>query len=317
MDTINLHNNADLAAYVGIPSFMRQRVTRDCSGADVAIVGVPFDTGATSNRSGSRFGPRKIREASLLLWGFNRHFGITPLELLNVVDYGDVVVDSIRLEESMHAITADVDTILSAGATVIALGGDHSISLSLLRAHAKRFGPLAMIHFDSHVDTEQDSLDHGTVFRHAIAEGLIDTSAWVQVGIRGPVACPEEVEGSKDLGALVLGIDDCFSLGIPGVLQAIHSRIGDRPAYVSLDIDAVDPAYAPGTGTPEVGGLSSYQMLQLVRGLRGLDLVGFDLVEVCPPYDVADITSILAANLVFEFLSLLALRAQAAHSLSA
>lgn len=197
---------------------------------------------------------------------------------------------------------------VDAGTTVIALGGDHSIALPLLRSHAAKFGPLALVHFDAHVDTGQDELDHGTPLRHAVYEGLVNTKAWVQVGIRGPVSYPLEVEEARELGAEVMDIDECFELGIPSVIRTIRERLGNQPTYVSLDIDVVDPAYAPGTGTPEVGGLTSFQILQLVRGLQGLNLVGFDLVEVSPPYDSAEITSILASNLIFEFLSLLAVR---------
>jgi arginase family enzyme len=179
-----------------------------------------------------------------------------------------------------------------------------------LRAHAAKLGPLGVVHFDSHTDTEGGRFDHATPFHHAIREGLIDPEVYIQVGIRGPLFHPNEVETAKDLGAKVLAIEDCFEMGIPAVIQAIRELMGNRRVYISLDIDAVDPAYAPGTGTPEVGGFTSYQMLQIVRGLQDLNLVGFDLVEVSPPYDSGEITSILAANLVFEFLSLLAVNRQ-------
>ncbi len=297
---------AHLMAYAGITSFMRQPLSRDLAGVDVAIVGVPYDGGTTSYRSGARFGPRKIREASVLLWGHNYFLGITPLEVLALVDYGDVAVNATSIEKTMEVITAEVRQILADGPTVISLGGDHSISLPLLRAHAEKFGPLAIVQFDSHSDTSDREYDHGTPFRHAIQEGLIDPAAYIQIGIRGPKEGPEDVAGAEALGVRVLTIDTCFEMGIPGVLAAVQDLVRERPVYVSLDIDAVDPAYAPATGTPEVGGFTSYQILQLVRGLDGLNLVGFDLVEVSPPYDHADITSILAANLVFEFLSLLA-----------
>ena len=308
MDEEKISDNTVLPAYSGIPTFMRQPVSRRLDGIDVAVVGVPFDSGATSFRSGARFGPRKIREASLLLWGYNRYFEIAPLEVLNVVDYGDVAVEPASLEATVGLISSEVAKVLDTGSTVIALGGDHSIALPLLRAHAAKFGPLALVQFDAHVDTEQDRLDHGTPFRHAVNEGLINTKAWLQAGIRGPVSYPQEVEEARQLGAHVLDIDECFEMGIPHVIKSIRERIGSHPTYVSLDIDAVDPAYAPGTGTPEIGGFTSYQILQLLRGLRGLNLVGFDLVEVSPPYDHSEITSILAANLVFEFLCLLAVR---------
>jgi agmatinase/guanidinopropionase len=285
---------------------MRQPASRDLKGVDVAVVGIPFDSGAISYRSGTRFGPRKIRESSLLMWGYNSALQIAPLQTLKLVDYGDVGVEPADTQATMDKIVTEIGAVLAAVPIVIALGGDHSITLPLLRAHAERFGPLAVVHFDAHSDTWGGEVNHGNSFRFAVQEGLIDTRAFIQVGIRGPVCGVEDVQAPRDLGARVLTFDECLEVGIPAVVRLIRERVGERRAYVSLDIDAVDPAYAPGVGTPEVGGFTSYQMLQLVRGLLGLNLVGFDLVEVTPPYDPADITSVLAANLVFEFLSLAA-----------
>ncbi|OGO06844.1 MAG: agmatinase [Chloroflexi bacterium RBG_13_56_8] len=293
---------------------MRQTTSRLWMGVDVAVVGVPFDSGAVSFRSGSRLGPRKIREASLLLWGYNEALRVAPLDVLHMADYGDVIVEPANLDTTMRNIVAEVGSILEAGPTVIALGGDHSISLPLLRAHAARFGPLAVIHLDAHPDTWEGQVDHSTPFRHAIQEGLIDTKAYMQIGVRGPVWDATDIPSAKDLGAQVLTTQTCMEAGIPAIVQMVRDRVGARRTYVSLDIDVADPAYAPGVGTPEVGGLTSYQLLQLVRGMQGLNLVGFDLVEVCPPYDCSEITAILAANLVFEFLSLLALRRRAGGS---
>ena len=298
--------------FAGIPTFMRQSATRDLTDVDVAVMGVPFD-GGTSYRSGTRMGPRKIREASLMLWGYNNVLHVSPLENLGVVDYGDVNVVPVSIEATMQAITAEAREVLASQTTLITLGGDHSITLPLLRTHAEAFGPLAVVHFDSHPDTWESEFggqlcSHGTPFRRAIEEGLIDTSAYIQVGIRGSTSGPDDLLEAQQLGARVMPIEEVFELGIPAVIGQIQAMMGERRVYVSLDIDAVDPAFAPGTGTPEVGGLTSYQMLQLVRGLRGLNLVGFDLVEVNPAFDHGDITSILAANLAFEFLSLLALR---------
>lgn len=305
---------AHLEPFCGIPTFMRQPASRELEGIDVVIVGVPFDSG-TSYRSGTRFGPRKIREASLILWGFNAVLGVAPADALKLVDYGDVEVIPVDIAATMQAVTTEVSAILQQGVTVVSLGGDHSIALPLLRAHAARFGPLAVIHFDSHPDTWRSEFgehpySHGTPFRRALEEELIDTDAYLQVGIRGSVSAPSDLDDARQLGAQILTIDKAFEMGIPKVVKTIRDSVGDRPVYVSLDIDSVDPAYAPGTGTPEVGGFTSYQMLQLVRGLKGLNLVGFDLVEVSPPYDCGDITAILAANLTFEFLSLLALAKQ-------
>ena len=299
---------AQLMAFAGIPSFMRLPVTRELDGVDVAMVGVPFDSGANSWRSGTRLGPRQIRANSVQLWGYNRVQQVGPLDVLRVVDYGDVAVDLTRIDRTHEQIEMEVQEILAGGTAVIALGGDHSISLPLLRAHGAQHGPLALIHFDSHTDTYSEAMDHGTPFYHALKEGLVDREAYIQVGIRGPLYEPNEIDVAQALGARVWTIEACMEQGITAVLQDIQQHIGQRKAYVTLDIDSIDPAYAPGTGTPEVGGFTSYQMLQLVRGLRGLNVVGFDLVEVSPPYDHGDITSILAANLLFEFLSLLALR---------
>lgn len=288
---------------------MRLPASRELKNVDVAIVGIPFDSGAT-NRSGTRFGSRKIREASLQLWGYNQVLGVAPTQALNIVDYGDVSVIAVDIRATMERITAELKSILDQDVTVVSLGGDHSISLPLLRAHASKFGEVAVIHFDSHPDTwdwefENQPYSHGTPFRRAIEEKLIDTDAYLQIGIRGPTSWPKDLETAREMGAQILTINQVFEMGIPTVIDEMRKVVGERPVYVSLDIDSVDPAFAPGTGTPEVGGFSSYQILQLVRGLQGLNIVGFDLVEVSPPYDHGDITSILAANLAFEFISLL------------
>jgi agmatinase/guanidinopropionase len=311
--------------FAGIPTFMRLPASRDLQDIDVTVVGIPFDSG-TSYRSGTRFGPRKIREASLLLWGHNTTLDITPTEKLRIIDYGDVDIVPVDIEATMGAITSEVGQILKNNCLVVSLGGDHSITLPLLRAHAAKHGPLAVVQFDSHPDTwDQEYQDqpysHATPFRRALEEGLIDADAYIQVGIRGSVSSPSIYEDTRRLGvrlitiheALETGITihEALETGIPSVIKEIHQAIGEKPTYISLDIDVVDPAYAPGTGTPEVGGVSSYQAMQLVRGLQGLNLVGFDLVEVCPPYDHGEITATLAANLVFEFLSLVAIQGDA------
>lgn len=301
---------SDLEPFHGIPTFMRLPASRDLDGVDVAIVGIPYDSGA-SYRSGARFGPRKIREASSLIWGYNQVLKVEPTKELKVVDYGDVSVVPVEIKATMENITQEVGEILNKNVTVIALGGDHSISLPLLRANAAKHGQLALVHFDSHPDTwefeyQGQPYSHGTPFRRAVEEDLIDTEAYLQIGIRGSTSSPMDLADARELGAEVVTIDQVFDIGIPSIINLIQETIGNRPLYLSLDIDVVDPAFAPGTGTPEVGGLTSYQILQLVRGLRGQNLVGFDLVEVCPPYDQAEITSILAANLTFEFLSIMA-----------
>lgn len=303
---------SELQPFAGIASFMRRPVSRSVAAGDVAIVGIPFDSG-TSYRSGARFGPRAIREASLLLWGYNNALAVRPLDHLRVVDYGDVDVIPPSIEDTMANIQAEVGRLLAAGATVLALGGDHSVSLPLLRAHHARHGPLSVIHLDAHPDTWPTEFgdrpySHGTSFRRAIEEGLIRPGGYVQIGIRGPTTAAADLEDARRLGARVITVDEAFAIGLPAVLDLIRS-IAHGPTYLTLDIDSADPAFAPGTGTPEVGGFASRELLTLVRGLHGLNLVGFDLVEVSPPYDPGGITAILAANLAFEMLSLLALAA--------
>ena len=298
--------------YQGIPTFGRQPHTRDTRGADVAILGVPYDS-ATSNRSGARFGPRAIREQSLMLWGYNNALEVAPFDVLKVIDAGDADVVPPDQLATQQAITAEARRIGETGAKVISLGGDHSITLPLLRAAAARHGPLAVVHFDSHPDTWDAEFgtqrySHGTGFRRAIEEGLIDVTAYLQIGIRGPTAGPQDYSDARRLGARMITLDAALERGIPAVVAEIIATVGAKPAYVSLDIDAVDPAFAPGTGTPEPGGFTSHQMLQLVRGLAGLNIVGADLVEVAPAYDHGQITAILAANLVFEMLSVIALQ---------
>jgi agmatinase/guanidinopropionase len=306
------HNDSSFEAqpYQGIATFGRRPYTRDLAGVDVAVVGVPYD-GSASYRSGTRFGPRAIREQSLLLWGYNNALGVAPFKALRVVDYGDVEVVPVDVRATLRAVEQEVGAVIAAGPRVLTLGGDHSISLPLLRAHARKYGPVAVVHFDAHPDTwdreySGQPYSHGTPFRRAIEEKLIDTAAYVQIGIRGPTSGAKDYQDALALGARMITIDEAMQAGAAAVAEEVRRRVGGRPAYVTLDIDALDPAFAPGTGTPEVGGLSSYQMLQMLRGLQGLNLVGFDLVEVSPPYDHGNITAILAANLAFEFLSLLA-----------
>ena len=297
--------------YSGICTFGRSPHTRDVSGADVAIVGVPYD-GATSYRSGARFGPRAIREQSMLLWGYNNPLGVAPFKTLKVIDYGDVEVVPVDVLATHGAINVEVTNLLKENVKVITLGGDHSIALPLLQAHARKYGRLAVIHFDAHPDTwdtefGQQKFSHGTPFRRAIEQRLIDTSAYLQIGIRGPTSGKQDYEDAIALGARMITMDEAMGLGLARILKEIKDRVADKPVYITLDIDSIDPAFAPGTGTPEVGGFSSYQVLQLLRGLKGLNIVGADVVEVSPPFDHSNITSILASNLVFEYLSLLAL----------
>jgi len=303
--------------FVGIGSFGRSAFVADPAGFDAAVLGVPYDS-STSYRSGCRFGPRAIREQSLLLWGYNNAQQVAPFEVLKLCDAGDVHVVPVDIAATHRAIEAAADHVLNSGAHLVSLGGDHSITLPLLRSHAQKYGPVAVVHFDAHPDTWDSEYpghrhSHGTPFIRAIEEGLIDTTAYVQIGIRGPTGGPQDYANALRLGARMITLDEFRTLTIADVVAEVRQLIGTKRFYLTLDIDCVDPAFAPGTGTPEVGGFTSYEILQLVRGLRNLNLVGCDLVEVSPPYDHAGITAILAANLVFEFLSLLALNKRAAE----
>jgi agmatinase len=289
----------------GALSFMRRRYTRDLDSVDAVVWGIPFDA-ATSNRPGCRFGPQAIRRASAIFDGDPQHpFGFDPFETLAVVDYGDCAIDYGRPAEIPAAIEAQTKEILSSGAWLLSLGGDHFVTYPLLKAHAARSGPLALIQFDAHQDTwpdDGDRIDHGTFVGRAVGEGLIDASNSIQIGIRtiAPTDCGIEIITPMDLDAL----------GITGVLDRIRQRVGDTPAYCTFDIDCLDPAFAPGTGTPVAGGLSSREALAILRGLGQIevDLVGADVVEVAPPYDHADITAIAGATVGMFYLGLLAER---------
>ena len=302
------HNKAygaHLQPFSGIPTFMRLPANRSLDGVDVAVYGIPFDSG-TSYRSGTRFGPRKIREASMMLWGCNTVLGVEPVKSLQIIDYGDAAVIPVDIKATQEAITEEVASILAEDVTVISLGGDHSVTLPLLRAHAKKYGPVAVVHFDAHIDTWDEEYDghpysHGTPFYWALREGLVDEEAYVQVGIRGSTSSPDDLKIAKELGARTITIEEAFNIGTAGVIEEIHSLVGEKPVYVSLDIDAVDPAYAPGTGTPEPFGLNAKYVRDLIRDLAGY-IVGFDVVEVCPPFDNGN-TSALAAKLIREFIS--------------
>jgi agmatinase len=294
-------------------TFMRLPYEVELAGVDVAIVGVPFDSG-TSYRSGARLGPREIRSQSSLIRPYSIFQKVSPFERLRVVDGGDLDVPPAGSIEAAHAvIEAGVQRVLGAGAIPMVVGGDHSISLPCLRAVAAKHGRLSLVQFDAHIDTWGDYFGgrhfHGSPFRRAIEEGLLRDGGYVQVGIRGPMYGEQEDFAFQNAhGVTMLDIGEVKSAGIPATIERIR-RIVEGPVYVTFDIDAVDPAFAPGTGTPEVGGLTSYEAQQLVRGLAGLDLVGCDLVEVAPPFDgPGQITALLAANLMFELLCVIARR---------
>ncbi len=291
-------------------TFMRLPHATDLTGVDVALVGVPFDSG-TSYRPGTRLGPREIRTQSSLIRPFNHFQQIGPFDHLTVIDAGDVDASPISLELAHQAIESRIGEVVAAGAVPLSVGGDHSISLPALRAVARAHGPLGLIQFDSHIDTWDEDfgskLFHGSPFYYAVTEKAVDPRRFVQVGIRGPMYGADDFAFQREHGISVLDIDEVGRLGVDGVVAEIRSVVGRGPVYVTFDIDVVDPAFAPGTGTPEVGGLTSREALQLVRGLAGLSIVGGDIVEVSPPFDgPGQITSVLAANLLFEMICVVA-----------
>jgi agmatinase len=295
--------------FSGVRTFMRLPNVQDLENADAAIVGAPFDTGGTF-RVGARFGPESIRSISHLLRRYNPGLGVGIFDHLSVIDYGDVPVVPGYIEESYERIKEGLEPIHSAGVIPIVLGGDHSIALPELRAAAAVHGPLALVQFDSHPDTWDmyfgQKHTHGTPFRRAVEEGLLDPSRSIQVGMRGSIYDEGDWEDAIDMGFDLVPTDIVRRLGIEKTIARIHERVGDAKTYVSFDVDFVDPAFAPGTGTPEIGGFTSREAQEFVRGLVGLDIVGCDVVEVLPPYDAAQITALLAANVAHEFLSLFA-----------
>ncbi|MCA8930212.1 MAG: agmatinase [Alphaproteobacteria bacterium] len=292
--------------YTGLASFMRMPLWQPGEAADIAMVGVPFDGGVT-NRPGARHGPREVRNHSSLIRRFSQATGHNPFEAARVVDGGDVPIERpYNLLDAHGDIEAAFHRWREAGLRTLAVGGDHSVSLPILRAVARDRGPLGLVHIDAHCDTGDDyagsRFHHGSPFRRAAEEGLIDPKRTVQIGIRGSLTVPDQWQFSYDSGMRVMPIEEVYRLGLDATLAEARQVVGDRPCYVTFDIDSVDPAYAPGTGTPEVGGLTALEALLLVRGLSGLDVVSADVVEVAPAYDPTNNTAFLAANVMFELL---------------
>jgi len=295
--------------FEGIRTFMRLPYVTDLEDVDFAIVGVPFDTGGTY-RIGARFGPSSIRDNSMLLRPYNPFLDVDIFKYCSGVDFGDLPITPGYLPESHQQIKEGAAKVIASGATPVFLGGDHSISLPLLRAAAEKYGKLGLIHFDSHNDLWHGYFGgketHGTPFRTALNEGLIDPARSSQIGLRGPLYEVDDAKMSQDEGFYVVTGPELHERNFDEVIQETVTRAGDGPTYLTFDIDFVDPAYAPGTGTPEVGGFTGAQSQKLVRGLQGVNFVAYDLVEVMPNYDPAAITSLLAANIVYEFISLIA-----------
>ena len=304
LNSDNVYGTRPEPTFGGVTSFMRRRYTKDLSGVDVAVMGIPFDT-ATTNRSGTRMGPRAIRNASTTM-AWERPYGMDfdPFDKLAVVDIGDCYFEHSQPQGVPQQIEEYASGVLDDGAALLSLGGDHFVTYPVLKAHAKKFGaPLSLLHFDAHTDTWADKdggIDHGTMFWHATNEGLIDPATSMQVGIR--------TSNPDTMGFGILDAPDVHRLGIDGVVSAIRERIGNKPVYLTFDIDCIDPAFAPGTGTPVCGGLNTHQALSILRGLQGINLIGMDLVEVAPQYDVGEITALAATALAMEMLYLYANR---------
>lgn len=298
----SLYGTESEPTYGGALSFMRRKYTRQLEGVDVAVTGVPFDT-ATTNRPGARFGPRAIRAASSIM-AWERPYGMPfdPFDELAVIDYGDCFFDHGAPETVPDSIESHAYDIIGKGPALLTLGGDHFITYPVLKAHVRHHGgPLSLVHFDAHSDTWPDEgkrVDHGTMFHHAAKEGLVDPARSVQIGLR--------TTNRDTMGFNVLDASAVHEEGIAAIIDKTRSIVGDKPVYLTFDIDCLDPSYAPGTGTPVCGGLSSYQAIEILRGLAGINVIGMDVVEVAPAYDVGEITALAASHLAMEMLYLYA-----------
>ncbi|MFJ2202510.1 agmatinase [Streptomyces violaceusniger] len=297
--------------FAGPATFARLPRLDEVSGADVAVVGVPFD-GGVSYRPGARFGPAAVREASRLLRPYHPGLDVSPFATQQVADAGDIAVNPFDIGEAIETIQDAANGLQADGTRLVTIGGDHTIALPLLRAAAQRYGPVAVLHFDAHLDTWDTYFGaehtHGTPFRRAVEEGVVDTSALSHVGTRGPLYGKQDLTEDEKLGFGIVTSADVYRRGADEVADQLRQRIGDRPLYISIDIDCLDPAHAPGTGTPEAGGLTSRELLEILRGLAGCRLVGADVVEVAPAYDHAEITSVAASHVAYDLISLLALQ---------
>jgi agmatinase len=298
--------------YAGAGSFARLPEIDRVPDYDVAILGVPFDNG-TSYRPGARFGPMAVRQASRHLRpGHHVELGSTPFGEIQVVDAGDVPVTPFSIDEAMAQIAGQAGDLVTGGRKVIAIGGDHTVALPMLRSVVLEHGPVALVHFDAHLDTWDTYFNapttHGTIFRRAFEENLLIEDHSVHIGIRGPIYGQADLDDDKRFGFRTIRASDIDTIGADGAIDAITSRVGDLPVYLSLDIDVLDPAFAPGTGTPEAGGLSNRELLRVLRGLTGVNLIGGDVVEVAPAYDHAEITAIAAATVIFDLITLFSLR---------
>jgi len=298
----------EMPRFAGRGTMLRLPAANTPEGLDAAFIGVPLDIG-TSLRAGTRFGPRSIRNESVMIRPYNMATGAAPFDGLQVADLGDVPINTYNLLESVRIIEAHYDALLPHKVVPLTLGGDHTITLPILRALAKKHGPVGLIHVDAHTDTNEDmfgeKIAHGTTFRRAVEEGLLDCRRVVQIGQRAQGYTSADFQWGVDQGFRLFTAEQCWYRPLTPLMDEVRQIMGDGPVYLSFDIDGIDPAWAPGTGTPEVGGLTSIQGLEIVRGCKGLNLIGCDLVEVSPPYDQSGNTAQLAANLLYEMLCVL------------
>jgi agmatinase len=291
--------------YAGLPTFARLPLIDDVSDVDIALLGIPFDTGV-SYRPGARFGPAHVRQSSRLLRPYNPAVDVSPFATQQIVDAGDLGVNPFDLQEAIADIERGSRALHERATKVVSIGGDHTIALPLLRTLHAKHGPISVVHFDAHLDTWDTyfgaAYTHGTPFRRASEEGLIDREGSMHVGIRGPLYSKKDLSDDADLGFDIFSSVEFDYLGFAGAIERIAARVENRPVYVSIDIDVLDPAHAPGTGTPEAGGLTSRELLGILRSFKHLNLVGGDVVEVAPAYDHAEITGIAASHVIYELL---------------
>lgn len=302
-------NAAVIPRYAGAGTYARLPRIDQVQKSDIKIVGVPFDTGV-SYRPGARFGANHVRESSRLIRPYNPATDVSPFALSQVVDAGDMAVNPFNINEAIETIEHNALDLTNDGSTLVTIGGDHTIALPLLRAASQRAGsPIAMLHFDAHLDTWDTyfgaEYTHGTPFRRAVEEGLLDTEAICHVGTRGPLYGKKDLEDDKRFGFGIVTSSDVYYQGVKEIVAKLRDRIGQRPLYISVDIDVLDPAHAPGTGTPEAGGITSRELLEILRGLRGLKIVGADIVEVAPAYDHAELTGVAASHVTYDLISLI------------
>ncbi|MHA1354083.1 MAG: agmatinase [Candidatus Heimdallarchaeota archaeon] len=302
-------NATETPRFSGVKTFMRLPHIKTLENIDFAVIGVPSDAGA-SFRTGQRDGPASIRKVSALLRNHNPILNISPFDYLSGVDYGDLSVVPGYIEDTYKQITEGLQPIVDAGIIPILMGGDHAITLPELRAIAKTHGPVALVHFDAHSDTSDEYFgrpyNHGTPFARAVEEKIILPEKSIQIGLRGTTYSKDHLDIPKSMGFDVITTDEIYKQGIEKTIQQIISRVGDAKVFLTFDVDVVDPAFAPGTGTPEIGGITSREAVEIIQGLKELNFIGFDVVEVLPAFDPSEITAFLAANIIFEFLSIIA-----------